>query len=373
MKLRRYFRCRNCVGFTLVELLVVIAIIGVLVGLLLPAVQMAREAARRMSCSNNLKQLGLALSNYESAMRGYPAGVTGATVNVQRNPMVHPFRGHRWSASLLPYLEQSQLFNQINFGIAAISLPNHPPFAESLLHNNETVYKNPVAVFSCPSDNRLPTDKVFAYLPASFVQLPMGTSSYVGVFGTNGSYASFAGAPRSNIRWSVSIENRFLPLAPHFDTSYPAGAGLYVGCNGTGVFSANDTVKLSQVTDGLSNSAAVSERCTNSGLDPRVSKLQSRLDAAFWGGAAYFYQAVGSASYPPNYKSSLPSYGMSSKHAGGIQVCFLDGSVRFLSDSIETADEQALMFLPDIHTPGNVYKVWQNLCVINDGNAIGDF
>src|SRR3954462_12827398 len=96
-------------GFTLIELLVVIAIIGVLVALLLPAVQAAREAARRDQCSNNLKQIGLALANYESALRVYPFGGGGGRPpgNVV----------NRWSAQsqLLPYLEQPALFNALNF------------------------------------------------------------------------------------------------------------------------------------------------------------------------------------------------------------------------------------------------------------------
>ena len=96
-------------AFTLIELLVVIAVIGVLTALLLPAVQAAREAARRAQCSNNLKQIGLALANYQSALRVYPFGVGGG------GPPGNVV--NRWSAQsqLLPYLEQPALFNALNF------------------------------------------------------------------------------------------------------------------------------------------------------------------------------------------------------------------------------------------------------------------
>ncbi len=100
-------------GFTLVELLVVIAIIGILVGLLLPAVQAAREAARRMQCSNNLKQLALSLHNYESSFKRYPAAGRGygMPTNAPRNNIIMNSNG---LVSLLPYLEQTNLFNRFN-------------------------------------------------------------------------------------------------------------------------------------------------------------------------------------------------------------------------------------------------------------------
>jgi prepilin-type N-terminal cleavage/methylation domain-containing protein len=121
-------------GFTLIEVLVVVAIIGLLVALLLPAVQAAREAARRMQCSNNLKQIGLALHAYHDAIGSLPPGYDFYDAWCE------------WSASamLLPRLEQGALFNAINFNVAAPGSPENPV--------NSTAIAASVAVFVCPSD-----------------------------------------------------------------------------------------------------------------------------------------------------------------------------------------------------------------------------
>jgi len=109
------------IGFTLVELLVVIAIIGILVGLLLPAVQAAREAARRMSCQNNLKQMGLALLNYESAYQRFPSAMMGSRVGNPRDD------GVSWAVAILPYIEQTPLYNQLQTGSLALGRPLGTP------------------------------------------------------------------------------------------------------------------------------------------------------------------------------------------------------------------------------------------------------
>src|SRR5665647_1254936 len=123
-------------GFTLIELLVVIAIIGVLVGLILPAVQMAREASRRNQCINNLKQMGLAVHNYELAHGSLPAGYI---TNWYKKQEFGP--GWGWGTMLLPHMEQSALYSSFNFDFAI----EHPADATARLSY--------VAVYLCPSDN----------------------------------------------------------------------------------------------------------------------------------------------------------------------------------------------------------------------------
>ena len=133
-------------GFTLIELLVVIAIIAILIALLLPAVQQAREAARRTQCKNNLKQIGLALYNYESTHRIFPPScitnpyATGAIdgISFPDDQMVGP-SGFGWGALILPQLEQLPLYNQFNFSTACWSI------------SNKVAAATPVSVFLCPS------------------------------------------------------------------------------------------------------------------------------------------------------------------------------------------------------------------------------
>src|SRR2546423_13224140 len=128
-------------GFTLFDLLVVIAIIGVLVALLLPAVQAAREAARRMSCSSNLGQLGLAMHNYHDNHKTLPyttaAWGPSGIVNTIDN------RGWSWNSFILPYIEQQSIYGQINFG-------DFVP-----VNNNRTLLPNPIPVATCPSDGKV--------------------------------------------------------------------------------------------------------------------------------------------------------------------------------------------------------------------------
>ena len=140
-------------GFTLIELLVVIAIIAVLIALLLPAVQAAREAARRIQCTNNLKQMGLACHNYHSANNSFPMGMSLAWTNAYGGY----FDWGNWSAHalLLPFLEQGPLYSSVNFSIA--------PFAPEGYYSCTTTYLTRIANFLCPSDSRAGVENINSY------------------------------------------------------------------------------------------------------------------------------------------------------------------------------------------------------------------
>ncbi len=202
-------------GFTLVELLVVIAIIGILVGLLLPAVQAAREAARRMSCSNNLKQLGLSLHNYESTFKKLPMGGTlDSDFSVQ--------------ARLLPYLEQANLQNLLDFrqpaftGGFAAKIPN-PLFVQA--------FAKPLSVFLCPSD------------PAPTLTT-VGVSGATYSYGGNNYMASFGSGTRTNNDFRSRTD---------------------------GIVYEHSAVRLGDLTDGTSNTVALSESVRSIGPDMNLT------------------------------------------------------------------------------------------------------
>ncbi len=202
----RVMRRNGHKAFTLVELLVVIAIIGILVGLLLPAVQAAREAARRMQCSNNLKQLGLSMHNYESTFKRLPSGNLGSTSFVT---------GLSVHSRLLPYMEQANLYQLVDYNFAH----NHPV--------NDAARLQSVPTFICPSDN-------YTGLAPSLG----GVNSYYANSGTN----ILAGAPPT----SSSDPNFGMPA-----------------CNG--LFYRDSAVRFGEISDGLSNTVAFAEKIAGDG------------------------------------------------------------------------------------------------------------
>ncbi|MFO0919296.1 MAG: DUF1559 domain-containing protein, partial [Planctomycetaceae bacterium] len=134
----RSWPCRRA-AFTLIELLVVISIIAILLALLLPAVQQAREAARRTACRNNLKQIGLALHNYESAFGTFPAGSTSIIDYGVWSTDPSQYHLHSWASLILPQLDQSNLYNQVNYNVSALDALNVVAASQK------------IAVYRCPS------------------------------------------------------------------------------------------------------------------------------------------------------------------------------------------------------------------------------
>jgi prepilin-type N-terminal cleavage/methylation domain-containing protein/prepilin-type processing-associated H-X9-DG protein len=311
-------------GFTLIELLVVIAIIAVLIALLLPAVQAAREAARRAQCVNNLKQIGLAMHNYESANNALPLG---------RTLQAGAYRPFSQQARVLGFMEQAVVFNSLNFNLSSY----HP--------SNVTGAAASVNSFLCPSD-------AAPQIPAGLV-LPG--------FGWGG----------VNYR-----ANEGTSVAMWYGADDPTGVNAAI-LPPNGLFTSNALVRLASITDGTSNTAAFSEHVlgdfTNAiatemsdtfqpGTHPlnaddavQMCRAFDWTNLAFQGysnvGAPWVYGYHSTTSYwhsgPPNSRSCMfpPSRIMTvanSRHPGGVNLGLADGSVKLVKTTVNLGAWRAL-------------------------------
>ncbi len=297
-------------GFTLVELLVVIAIIGVLVGLLLPAVQAAREAARRMQCSNNLKQIGLALHNYHDTYSALPAGSNG-TVNGAGTFYGH---GWTWQASILPQLEQSTLYSAIQgpdgFGNELGSQSSGKPLI---------VKATVLSVFWCPSQPDV---------SGGSAKNGYQSSNYNGNMGTrigNGNDNCIC----TGIATTTDMRTKDW------------------GCmNGNGIFYVQSRTRFGDVIDGLSNTLFVSEVGDSGGNLLGIFSAGSDRRSMFSTGAdanppeEMTEYLIAAESNDPINGGSEEAAG--SWHTGGAQFVLGDGSVRFLSENMDMKTYQAV-------------------------------
>jgi prepilin-type N-terminal cleavage/methylation domain-containing protein/prepilin-type processing-associated H-X9-DG protein len=332
-------------GFTLVELLVVIAIIGILVALLLPAIQAAREASRRTQCKSNLKNLGLALQNYHDTNKNFPPGV------VQANPAPPKtddtsLGNWSWSALILPFVEETAVHTLI--GVSKTDM------ATSLnTRANVTAMQTPVTVYRCPSDSALAINEARPVQSAAGTACITSTSNYVGV--------------------NSSAELRRDPGAPGKEAN-----GIFVRIRGR---------KIREITDGTSHTAILGERAWESSVAASSVTtgdvaadggiVRSRAGLVF--GVRGVRQAseqgmadgMGCGKFQLNFSGAtgtLPESkvrrAFSSVHAGGAHFAMADGSVQFVSDQIEGdfGPEQATL-------TDTVDSPWEALLGINDGFA----
>jgi len=305
-------------GFTLIELLVVIAIIAILVALLLPAVQQAREAARRTQCKNNLKQIGIALHNYHDTHKVFPpsrlnVGFIGWGGVPQGGPARYT-NASGWTM-LLPYIEQANLYNLYNHNTAAswsYVYGGYQPGAVAGDPNiNYQVVKTVIAGFLCPSD---PNDKFYN-----------SSNQYYSVSGTN------PGGARTNYDFNAWYGEYYYQ---HYTERYLDSAQRPI-------FSTSWSTDMAAIRDGTSNTAMVTET---------IREVWNGVPPA-WGHAHHVGIGIDLSWYPINtwvYGPNDPAYlymrkpgrlanwaSAGSLHTGGCQVVLADGSVRFLSENMD--------------------------------------
>ncbi len=321
-------------GFTLIELLVVIAIIAVLIALLLPAVQAAREAARRIQCTNNLKQIGLALANYEGSVGALPPT---SIVIFARPTDVNPIFKSNWSvvARIIPFLEQSAVASAMNFNYK----PGDPP--------NTTVARLTINTFLCPSEpNVAPAPNADSGIA--------GVMSYGNVVGDW--YVWWKAGPVNRVAFSPNVSKRYAEFTDGLSNTMlfsesQVGHYEFRGCGSIGPLTPTN------YPDTANSPALIAQ------LGPSCDRTRSGpVGHAAWSNGSVFNSGVTTA-LTPNAKTVIPGYPQpydivttdenqggpvyaaltaDSYHPGGVNCLFGDGSVRFLKDTINGQAWRAL-------------------------------
>jgi prepilin-type N-terminal cleavage/methylation domain-containing protein len=332
MALRPAIRHRSCLrttgrGFTLIELLVVIAIIAILIALLLPAVQQAREAARRTQCKNNLKQIGLAIHNYHDVSGYVPPGWIVQTNDVHWGTVADPIlESWSWGSFLLPYVDQAPLYNAMGVG-SGQKLEN--------LLNTELPYTM-LPVYRCPSAVGPNDYRAVAGRPGG----RFGASNYKGNFGHQ-----FGG---------MEINPSAVADGMLHKVGYPGKADL--------------SVKFRDATDGLSNTIMIGEHCYQRGGKVVHGATWPGVNKGVGGNGQH--DAVASGSGPINppltFSDTETARTFQSTHVGGAQFLLGDGSVRFVSENIDYKSN-------GVSNSSAVDSTYEALLSRNDGTVVGEF
>ena len=374
-------RSRTRPAFTLVELLVVITIIGILIALLLPAVQAAREAARRLQCQNNLKQVGLALMNYESSNGVFPPSCSwnlaaGANLqSVNQNKF-----GPNWVILILPQLEQQGIYDK--FDLNKFINDDTDTADGSGIKNNKVARGAIIPIMLCPSDSNNRT-------PFNGSASPSTTNSHDGWARCN--YAANAAlGMMADKSWCIQYNGLphccGLPNAPGWKSNSLRG-----------VMGGNVAMRMAEISDGTSYTILLGEIL--SGLipaDPRGAWARGDAATSLWGHGSYMGDCPGPNPRGINGCDNVPScqtlgqtmsraemgeYGMDcfpyagvsytvsmnqhevkSMHAGGAHVCLCDGSVQWISDFIDSVGS--------INATNPVFSVWDRLNLSSDGTIV---
>jgi prepilin-type N-terminal cleavage/methylation domain-containing protein/prepilin-type processing-associated H-X9-DG protein len=327
----RHSRTTRSGGFTLIELMVVVFVIAILTALLLPAVQQAREAARRTQCANNQKQIALGLVNYENAQGSLPMGSSS----------VQGWSTGSFHLAMLPYLEQAPIYNILNFDVN---------YAES---QNATIHNTRPATLVCPSDpaayNQVTIDGAFAFALCAF-PVQMRFTSYGGSLGT---FYQYSRDPARKAQQNGLIFHR-------------------------------DTVRIAEITDGTSNTILLGERAHTMLPEPYLSEWQ-------WWSSGYNGDTLFTSLYPINPFHKMPDVAAdgdvspyicaaSSMHPGGVNFAFADGTVRFIKETIDTWPNDPQTGLPPgitydgalYHDLGAPWGVYQKLTTRNKQEVVSD-
>lgn len=342
-------------GFTLIELLVVIAIIAILIALLLPAVQQAREAARRTQCRNNLKQIGLALHNYHDNFNVFPMGYSDTVAgNAERNGA-----GWSWATFILPQLDQAPLYNRFTFA----TTPYANTYGGASIEN-QVLMATPLAAFSCPSDVKPATaanNGGAANVAVGQGVAAIATSSYAG------SRGAFNGA--------------------HCAENAANNPQITVDARNNGLLIVNGKRSLRDITDGASNAFAVGEvrwlpLVTDINGNPNVGSVRQFVygnvttgggpnctnNGANNNGPDLHLRAAHMKPNGPILDAANLHRNFHSTHVGGAFFLFGDGAVRFISENIDnTASGYTTA------TVNGPYGTYQRLGAINDGQVVSEF